>query len=102
MKTFCFVTPAKAGAHPFAAAKADQWVPAFPTDQVRGLKAHGTTHFFLRVLGALVVKLPDHCSTCLKAWAAITAHKALPCDDRWTPLSCCSYHGVGQLVVLVK
>src|SRR5205085_2896262 len=26
-----------------AAHMADGWVPAFPTDQVRGLKAHGTT-----------------------------------------------------------
>ncbi len=34
-------SPAKAGAHLSSARQADQWVPAFPTDQVRGLKAHG-------------------------------------------------------------
>jgi transposase InsO family protein len=31
----------KAGAHPSSARQADRWIPAFPTDQVRGLKAHG-------------------------------------------------------------
>jgi hypothetical protein len=30
------VTPAKAGAH------VEIWIPAFPTDLVRGLKAHGS------------------------------------------------------------
>ena len=34
--------PAKAGTHLAAASEADWWVPASPTDQVRGLKAHGT------------------------------------------------------------
>src|SRR5438876_10173836 len=34
-------SPAKAGVHLSAAGAADRWVPAFPTDQVRGLKAHG-------------------------------------------------------------
>jgi hypothetical protein len=33
--------PAKAGIHFSGALAADGWVPAFPTDQVRGLKAHG-------------------------------------------------------------
>src|SRR5437667_7063995 len=34
-------SPAKAGVHLSPAGAADRWVPAFPTDQVRGLKAHG-------------------------------------------------------------
>lgn len=37
------VIPAKAGIHPSAVSEADRWVPAFATDQIRGLKAHGTT-----------------------------------------------------------
>jgi len=43
---FHSVVPAKAGTHLSEAHMADGWVPAFPTDQVRGLKAHGTTVFF--------------------------------------------------------
>jgi signal transduction histidine kinase len=34
--------PTKAGTHPQADAAAEKWVPAFPTEQVRGLKADGT------------------------------------------------------------
>jgi hypothetical protein len=37
------VIPAQAGIHLSKARAAEEWVPAFPTDQVRGLKAHGTT-----------------------------------------------------------
>ena len=37
------VIPAKAGIHLSTVSGADKWVPAFPTDQVRGLKAHGMT-----------------------------------------------------------
>jgi hypothetical protein len=37
------VIPAKAGIHRAIARAAEGWVPACPTDQVRGLKAHGTT-----------------------------------------------------------
>jgi len=33
--------PAEAGAHLSAARAAGRWVPAFPTELVRGLKAHG-------------------------------------------------------------
>ena len=35
--------PAKTGTHSSTARTAEKWVPALPTDQVRGLKAHGTT-----------------------------------------------------------
>src|SRR5258706_7563276 len=37
------VVPAKAGTHQAEAGAAEKWVLAFPTEQVRGLKAHGTT-----------------------------------------------------------
>jgi NADH-quinone oxidoreductase subunit M len=37
------VIPAKAAIHLSTVRSADQWVPAFATEQVRGLKAHGTT-----------------------------------------------------------
>jgi hypothetical protein len=37
------VVPTKAGTHRPAFETTEGWVPAFPTDQVRGLKAHGTT-----------------------------------------------------------
>src|SRR5712691_3808183 len=33
--------PAKAGIHLSGDGAIEEWVPAFPTDQVRGLKAHG-------------------------------------------------------------
>lgn len=35
------ITPAKAGAYALAAREVDRWIPACPTDPVRGLKAHG-------------------------------------------------------------
>ena len=34
-------TPAEAGVHASAAREVDRWIPACPTDPVRGLKAHG-------------------------------------------------------------
>ena len=40
---FAVVIPAKAGTHRAAARLAEMWIPAFPTDQLRGLKAHGMT-----------------------------------------------------------
>jgi NADH-quinone oxidoreductase subunit M len=36
-----FAFPAKAGIHLSAASQADKWIPAFPTEQVRGLTAQG-------------------------------------------------------------
>ena len=39
---FSIVIPAQAGIH-WAAARSVEMEPDFPTDQVRGLKAHGTT-----------------------------------------------------------
>ncbi len=42
-KALKLVIPAKAGIHYSAFVMADKWIPAFPTEQVRGLKAHGTT-----------------------------------------------------------
>jgi hypothetical protein len=36
-----FAIPANAGIHSASCSKAAKWVPAFPTDQVRGLKAYG-------------------------------------------------------------
>jgi len=45
-------TPAKAGVHLSKARAMEKWIPAFPTDQVRGLKAHGMVIFgFLRASG---------------------------------------------------
>ena len=41
--TISVVIPAKAGTHSSTGELAAPWVPAFPTDQVRGLKAHGMT-----------------------------------------------------------
>jgi hypothetical protein len=40
------VVPAKAGIHSSTVSGVDKWIPAFPTDQVRGLKAHGMTFYF--------------------------------------------------------
>jgi sulfide dehydrogenase cytochrome subunit len=37
------VIPAKAGIDPSADGAGEQWIPAFPTEQVRELKAHGMT-----------------------------------------------------------
>jgi hypothetical protein len=42
---FPFVIPAEAGIHWSTCGVAETWIPAFPTDQVRGLKAHGMTIF---------------------------------------------------------
>src|SRR6266849_3093252 len=39
--------PAQAGTHRSGAGTVDQWVPALPTDQIRGLKAHGTANLGL-------------------------------------------------------
>src|SRR5260221_2972639 len=40
--------PAKAGTHQSANDAVEPWIPAFPTDQVRGLKAHGTADLCIR------------------------------------------------------
>ena len=45
MLPFFIVTPAEAGAHRPTNSDAAEWVPACPTDQVRGLKAHGMTAY---------------------------------------------------------
>jgi hypothetical protein len=61
-------SPAKAGVHLSAAQAADAWVPAYPTDQVRGLKAHGTagcSRFHILRVGKAGGGLKTKSSRCL-------------------------------------
>ena len=40
---FSLVTPTEVGVQGSVARAVDTWIPAFPADQVRGLKAYGMT-----------------------------------------------------------
>src|SRR5205085_9960341 len=72
-KHYATVMPAKAGIHGSGDGTADRWVPAFPTDQVRGLKAHGTT----KLLGReAVFDLHRFIEDCRAAVRTDPTHKA--------------------------
>src|SRR3954451_21802747 len=67
------VVPAKAGTHRSRDGGADQWISAFPTDQARGLKAHGITALTGRpCLFARIVALLLAAMFAFPAWAACT------------------------------
>src|SRR6266516_1714280 len=67
------VIPAQAGTHLSVFETVARWVPAFPADQVRGLKAHGKTAWVVGCLAAaLVLALPASAAETPKRGGTLT------------------------------